>query len=171
MITLHDLEEQDLEWARELHNDPEVLSMLTDPTEVTSDQQLKWFYNLQNSKTSIRIIAKLEEVPIGIIRIDQIDWHNLSVCVGLDIHKDYRGKGYAKEIYRQIFNYTFDFMKMHRVWLLVADYNWRAIKLYTKLGFKKEGMQREALLKSGNYYDYMMMSIMENEYVQQYIQD
>lgn len=156
------LDKEHLEWARQLHNDPEVLAMLTDPTVVSPEQQLAWFDKMKSSKSSQRLIVYLDSAPIGIVRIDQIDYANRSVCVGLDIHKDFRGKGYAKLIYSRILTEWFSDRKFHRVWLMVAAYNNRARNLYKSLGFLEENVQREALLKDGKFHDYYGMSILED---------
>lgn len=138
--------------------------MLTDPTVVSPGQQVSWFTTLCRSSSSERLVAKLEtEEKIGLVRLDQIDNNNHSVCVGLDIHMDYRGQGYARKIYDEVFKETFLFMDMHRVWLLVASYNTRAYSLYQKLGFIEEGRHREALFKKGQRHDYIQMGILKDE--------
>jgi len=153
-----------LEWARQLHNDPDVLSMLTDPHIVSMNEQDEWYENLQKSNTSLRWMVFNYSNPIGIVRLDQIDKDNKSICVGLDIHKDYRGQGYAKLIYKQLFYEWFNEHEFNRIWLMVASYNTVAINLYTQLGFTTEGVQREALYKDGQFYDYIMMFILRSEY-------
>ena len=163
-IELSPLDQWTLEWARNLHNDPDVLKMLTDPHVVTPEEQLLWFERLENSESSVRWVAFSEGKAIGVVRIDQLDKHNRSVCVGLDIHRDSRGKGYAKPIYRAVLQRFFEIENLHRVWLYVAAYNTIARNLYSSLGFKEEGVQRQALLKEGTYHDYIMMSILKEEY-------
>lgn len=163
-IKLIPLDKPHLEWARLLHNDPAVLSMLTDPHEVTVCEQDKWFCKLSVSDSSERLMVFYGEDLVGLVRVDQIDRANKSVCVGLDIHKDFRGKGLAKPTYRKIFEEWFVDKKFNRVWLMVADYNLRASNLYRGLGFRVEGTQREALFKGGKFYDYLMMSILRREY-------
>ena len=164
MIQIRELLLQDLEWARQLHNDPDVLCMLTDPTVITKEQQMEWYKNLCNTNSSKRLVALNEGSAIGLIRLDQIDKHNKSVCVGMDIHRSFRGKGFAKLIYRQLIKSLFEDYEFNRLWLLVANYNTVARKLYTKLGFLQEGIYRQALLKDGKYYDYVLMSILRDEY-------
>jgi RimJ/RimL family protein N-acetyltransferase len=163
-LTYELLKWSDIEWARQLHNDPDVLCMLTDPHIVQPDEQEFWFAKLEKSKSSQRILVRQNGTPIGLIRVDSIDYANKSVCVGLDIHKDFRGQGFARQIYEHVFEHWFKEKDFHRVWLLVAGYNKRAIHLYHSLGFIDEGCQREALFKNGNYYSYYMMSVLQNEY-------
>ena len=64
-------------------------------------------------------------------------------------------------IYSELIKYLF-VNGFHRLWLLVAAYNQRARNLYTKLGFKEEGIQREGLYKNDQYFDYIMMSMLQN---------
>ena len=103
-------------------------------------------------------------MPFGLIRLDNIDTINKSICVGMDIDTAFRGQGLAKEIYRVLMQLLFD-QGFNRIWLLVLDFNIRAINLYLKLGFKLEGSQRKAIFRNNSYHDYLMMSILKDEYV------
>lgn len=163
-LTYTRLTEFELEWARELHNDPEVLNMLSDPSVVTSEQQMVWFAKLSASNSSRRLVVRDGEDFIGLIRIDQLDLSNGSVCIGLDIAKEFRGKGYAKHIYRDMFAEFFTKESFNRIWLLTAAFNARAISLYTSLGFIQEGVQRQSLYRDGRFHDCICMSILRNEY-------
>ncbi len=162
-IEFRHLDQRTAEWARCLHNDPDVLKMLTDPQIVTPEEQLVWLSKINNSSSSARWVVSCDGNDIGVVRIDQLDRHNKSVCVGLDIHKDFRGKGYAKSIYRELFNYYFYSHDFNRIWLSVAAYNDVALGLYRALGFVEEGVQRQALYKDGAYHDYITMSILKEE--------
>lgn len=163
-VRLEPLTETLLEWARELHNDPEVLSMLGDPHVVSTEEQVVWFEKLKQSKSSQRVVALVNGMPVGLIRLDQIDYNNLSVCVGLDIHKNFRGQKYAKPIYKMVLDDWFFNKEFNRAWLMVGEYNRRAFKLYEELGFIYEGTQRKALLKDGLFFDYHMMSVLKEEW-------
>lgn len=167
-MDLHSLRRQEIEWVRQLHNDSEVLSVLTDTHEVTHEEQKKWFERLSSSTSSKRLVVTMDDVPIGLARLDEIDFINGSTRVGLDIHKDSRGRGYARPAYNLLLNYCFEDLRMNRVYLMVADFNERAYSLYKKLGFIEEGKMREALLRNGSHHDYIIMSILRREYVIRY---
>ena len=163
-IILTPLDLEHLEWARELHNDPDVIKMLTDPHVVTPEEQMTWFDRLQSSDSWERVLVMIDGTPAGVVRLDQIDYYNRSIGVGLDIHKDFRGKGHAKPIYKMVLDKLFNIHHFNRVWLLVAAYNEVAINLYKGLGFVYEGSQRQALLKDGKLFDYHFMSILKSEF-------
>jgi len=155
---------EEVEWVRKMHNDPDILKMLADPVPVTPARQKAWYASLLKSKKSQRLIVVHDEKLVGLVRIDDLDLNNKSVCIGLDIHKKYRGKGHAVKIYNLLLDYFFEKAGMHRCWLFVADYNTIARYLYAKLGFQYEGRAREALYRFGKFHDYHMMSILKNEY-------
>jgi RimJ/RimL family protein N-acetyltransferase len=51
--------------------------------------------------------------------------------------------------------------RMHRVELTVVAENHRAIRLYEKIGFQREGLKRENYLgEDGNYHDEVQMGIL-----------
>lgn len=155
----------DAEWTLELHNDPEVLFVLTDTTFVSLPQQYSWIETIQTCSKSTRLVLQFGTVPVGLARLDDIDKINRSICVGLDIVTEHRGHGHGKAGFKLILDYCFKELNMHRVWLLVLDTNTRAYELYKKLGFVEEGSQRERIYRDGKYHNYIMMSILRNEYV------
>ncbi|MEK7802228.1 MAG: GNAT family protein, partial [Pseudomonadota bacterium] len=54
--------------------------------------------------------------------------------------------------------------RLHRVELVTLEDNARAIKLYTKLGFVREGARREALFRNGTYKDLISMGLLSSEW-------
>ena len=158
------INKKDLEWARILHNSEDVLSMLTDTTIVSKRKQIVWFKKLSKSIISQRLVIEYQNDRIGLIRLDDIDNNNKSICVGLDIDKKFRGKGHGYNSFNILLKYCFDILEMNRAWLLVADFNKIAYNLYKKLNFIVEGVQRERLYRKNKYHDYIMMSILKSEY-------
>lgn len=163
-IKFENLNDEYLEWARQLHNDSEVLYMLTDTHVVSKEEQLLWFKSLKKSNSSKRLLVFIDDISVGIIRLDSIDAINKSICVGLDIHKDFRGRGYARPIYNKLLTECFN-EDINRVWLMVASFNLVARHLYESLGFVYEGTQREALYRKGAYHDYILMSVLKKEFL------
>jgi RimJ/RimL family protein N-acetyltransferase len=60
-----------------------------------------------------------------------------------------------------VLDYAFNVLKLHRVSVRVVDYNLRAIRAYQKCGFMVEGREREAAFVDGNWYDDVMMAILD----------
>jgi RimJ/RimL family protein N-acetyltransferase len=46
----------------------------------------------------------------------------------------------------------------------VVGFNEAALRFYEKVGFRREGIQRDGYYYGHRYYDFVMISILENEY-------
>lgn len=80
---------------------------------------------------------------------------------GVAINPDYSGKGYGEMMLKDIIEYCKN-IGIKRLELSTATINYRAISLYEKMGFQKEGVLRNyCYLKSRDMYiDEVMMSLL-----------
>lgn len=171
-IYIKSIEEDDLNFLSECRNDPDTWKYLGTLDFSNNIRQIEWLKksSLDKSKAYFVLYKKgtlsdgTDDTRIGFVRMDEMDHLNRSIRIGGDIHPHFRGQGLGAKMYELLLKYCFDFLNMHRVWLLVIDYNKRAYTLYNSKGFKLEGTQREAIFRDGKYYDYLMMSILDTEY-------
>ncbi len=164
-ITIKPLEKKHLEKLRLFRNSPDTNYFLTSILPINEAEQEEWFKKISLDSTQMYLeIDKKNGDFIGIIRCDQWDKINRSIRVGIDIIPEERLRGYANETYDLLLNYFFLNLGVHRVWLLVVDYNKPALSLYKKLGFKIEGKQRDAIFRNNTFHDYIMMSILKKEH-------
>lgn len=168
-LSLIPLEERHLETLRQLRNSPNTWYFLTSTLPIKPKSQLRWFEGLCRDKNRLYFAIEKRGKFVGIVRSDEWDMTNQSVRIGADVVPKYRRQGIATKTYKLLLNYLFNQANIHRVWLLVAEFNKPAIALYKKLGFKKEGAQRQALWRNGNWHDYLMMSLLRKEYQKQNI--
>ncbi|CAH0119221.1 hypothetical protein PAE9249_01720 [Paenibacillus sp. CECT 9249] len=119
-----------------------------------------------DSSTVLLLIALCEtDEVIGDIALQDIDATNRNANIRIAIDgSGHQGKGYGSEALHLMLDYGFGILNLHRIELNVFDYNGRAKHVYEKLGFKQEGVQREALFYDHKYHDSIMMSILEDEY-------
>lgn len=165
IVTIRAIQKRDLEFIRHLRNTPSVWQMLGFVGFITEQQQTEWFDSiLADSTKEYFVVVANPSTLIGVVRMDEIDHSNRSVRIGADIKPKYQGKGYGTAVYQLLFKYCFDYLNMHRVWLLALEANERAIGLYNKLGMKEEGRYREGIYRWGSYHDYVCLSILEHEY-------
>ena len=78
------------------------------------------------------------------------------------------GKGYGTEAIRLLLDFGFGILNLHRIELEVYTINPRAYRAYEKVGFKKEGVKRQNFYYDHQYYDSVIMSILEDEYRELY---
>jgi diamine N-acetyltransferase len=136
--------------------------------------QKNWIENISKSTKDKYLILEIKKndiedssndswQKIGLIRFNEIDFINRSICVGGDIEKDFIGKGHGEKMYEIILKICFEIWGMNRLWLSVLESNLRAINLYKKIGFIQEGVSREAIFKNGKFENYIMMSLLKSD--------
>lgn len=120
--------------------------------------------NNKSSDLLLGIFENTTDLHVGNIRLSRIKPYHHTCMLGIIIHKDYIGKGYALESSRLLIKHAFEVLNMHRIQISVVDKNTRAIKLYKKLGAIKEGSLREAFYFNNKYYHVLIFSILKKEY-------
>lgn len=164
-VMMRAIEEADLDFLAECRNNPETWKYLGNMDFTNKIKQADWFVKSSLAGDKANFVLCLEDgTKIGFIRTDEVDYKNRSIRVGGDIHPNFRGKGYGTKMYKMLLKFMFDYLGMHRVWLLVIGYNEIAQNLYSNMGFKREGVQREAIFRDGDYHDYYMYSILDYEW-------
>jgi RimJ/RimL family protein N-acetyltransferase len=108
-----------------------------------------------------------DEQVIGHVEIGNLDPRNCSarlsrVLIG---PPDLRGRGLGRQVVRAALKLAFETLKLHRVDLLVFDFNTAAIMCYEREGFQHEGTLREARKHGDDYRNVCVMSILEQEWL------
>jgi RimJ/RimL family protein N-acetyltransferase len=104
---------------------------------------------------------------IGLLHLDSAMWHHRSIWLAIGIgDAAYRGRGYGYEAMRLALQFAFDELNMHRLQLTVFNYNTPAIELYDRLGFTREGVFREAIMRDGQRYDMYLYGMLAHEWAQ-----
>lgn len=73
-------------------------------------------------------------------------------------------KGIAYRALGGVLTYAFRSLGLHRIWLHTVPGNVAAEALYTKLGFLREGVEREALPRDERFVDQYRWSLLEHEW-------
>ncbi|HEY7045232.1 MAG TPA: GNAT family protein [Nocardioidaceae bacterium] len=89
---------------------------------------------------------------------------NRTATLGIIVGTEYWGQGLGTEALRLAVGYGFVEMGLHRIQLGVYGYNDRAIRAYSKVGFREEGRQREAVYHDRRWHDELLMGILEHEW-------
>ena len=125
-----------LYWMQTPSNNPFILSAA-----LSYDlNQLKNFINTCNNLSDVNlfgIFTNKDNAHIGNIKFDEINLLNKSVSFGILIgDKNFRGKGFAKEVIIASVLLLKDNYDIEKIKLGVDHENISALNLYLKLGFK-----------------------------------
>jgi RimJ/RimL family protein N-acetyltransferase len=107
-----------------------------------------------------------EGAVVGHIELNNINYRHKFATVSRVLvgEPSARGKGYGEQMMRRIMEIGFEEFGLHRLELVVFDFNQAAIRLYEKVGFVKEGHIREARRLGNDYWSHYVMSILEHEW-------
>lgn len=119
----------------------------------------------QSDSYAFAIRTTLSDEIIGYADIDGIQWSHRTGWLGIGIGEPRnRGLGYGREAMELIMRFAFTELNLHRLQLTVFQYNERGIQLYERLGWMREGVQREHLWRDGRRWDVYLYGILAREW-------
>lgn len=162
-VYLRAIEDSDSQFYYKWINDPETndLRGLYFPTShEEANLYIKQLSIRSPSEFSFAIIDKHNN-PIGFIGLRSICTRSRRGEVWIYIgNKDYWNKGYGHDSLKTIVDFSFKELNLHRIWL-ECDANFTsAIKCYSNVGFKTEGILKDGYFRHGKYRDTMIMAIL-----------
>lgn len=124
-------------------------------------------YDIRKSNTAYIFAVKNfhEKDLIGVTGFENISWNNGTALIYIGIGGEkHRGKGYGTEAFKLTIDFGFEELNFHKIQLNVLEYNEPAIKLYERLGFKREGVYREFIHRDGKRYDMYLYGLLRSEW-------
>jgi RimJ/RimL family protein N-acetyltransferase len=102
----------------------------------------------------------------GFVELCNIDRENRSATVGRVIigAERLRGRGAGSWMVGEVVRIGFEDLGLHRIALVVFDFNTAAIRCYEKVGFRIEGRLRDARRMGEGYWTLLSMSLLEAEW-------
>lgn len=162
LVTLRELRESDLQYTHKWVNFRE-LKLHTGPYRPVSEAETKRWYEAvtRDANGHIFIIqSSADDQVFGICSLVNVDpvarKGELRIKVGEQTHWD---KGAGTEATRLLVEFGFKDLNLHRIYLHVFANNQRAIHLYEKCGFAREGRLRDDIFLDGQYQDSLVMAI------------
>ncbi|KAH9838845.1 putative gnat family protein [Teratosphaeria destructans] len=119
------------------------------------------------SSTSSSSAETTKPIPVGLVSLKGIAphmAHHRCTDMGIDISRQYQGRGYGSEAIRWTLRWAFEYGNLHRVELSAFEWNEGARRLYERLGFVPEGRRRKALFYKGRYWDMVEMGMLAEEW-------
>ena len=166
-VVLRAIEMEDCALIKDMFNDPEIESLVVGwAFPVSSYAEERWLEAHYNDRDAYRFVIDTEENgAIGILTLTEIDWKNRRATHGIKLaNKERRTKGIGTDSVMAIMRYAFDELGLHRLDGSWFDFNAPSKGLYTKCGWKEEGIKREYVYKRGSWRDLTIVGILESDY-------
>jgi diamine N-acetyltransferase len=166
-VVLRPFEKEDLVHVRKWTNDPEVRPLIGEVMPMNQASAEAWFEKAKNDPDRVWFVIVIKDSgqvigETGLLRMFHA-WRttDLTIIIG---EKSAWGKGYGKEAIKLLMDYAFGSLNFHRIAIGVVSTNERALRFYERAGFRKEGVQRDGYYYDHKYHDFVMMSILEDEF-------
>ena len=107
-----------------------------------------------------------KEKMIGCLSLEShlLTRHHRTANLGIIMSPCFQGKGFGTEAINWALDWAFGMAGMHAVRLTTFSYNLRAVRVYERVGFVREGVRRESLWFDGKWWDHYMYSMLEGEW-------
>jgi len=149
--------------------------ILTDPEDMRLKNLLTDYADLQNlsetrlyqkkmPRSQVFLILR-DNQPIGEISLKTIRWYNRKAELQIALKKDARGKGIGGQALKMLIVYAFNALNFHRLEAEALDFNEAGKALIKKMGFRKEGVLREAKYFNGRYFDIIRYGLLKKEFI------
>lgn len=133
------LRDDDLASLLEWDEDNEITQLSGKKFERTNSLHVAWWHDLMSSPARLGLAIQTEDGQlIGDIELEHITWRNgeaeLRVSIG---DKRYWNRGYGSGAIREVLEVAYVHYGLNRIYLRVNRDNYRAIRVYEKVGFRK----------------------------------
>ncbi len=142
-----------------LVNETTFMLMNPDDLNITVEEHKIHIQNLLSKDNHTIFVKEKNDQLIGcvIVRGGELKKNRHSAYVVIGILQKYVGQGLGKQLFIRSEEWAKQH-QIHRLELTVMTHNQRAIALYEKMGFFKEGTKKDSLVLNGEYIDEFFMA-------------
>ena len=161
-------------------SDTDELFALTDKSRSFLREWLPWLDSIRrvdDTRTFIRaaqaqaaqnngaqLAIKIDGHIAGIVGHHQIDWRNRLTSLGYWIGEAYQGRGLVTASCRALITHAFDEARLNRVEIRCAVENRKSRAIPARLGFRQEGLLRDAEWLYDHFVDHVVYAILVKEW-------
>jgi RimJ/RimL family protein N-acetyltransferase len=150
-----------------LGRDPEIYRNLGADTRnlksITDEQAKAWVDNIASHPAAW--VIEHQGRAIGEILLDnfvEAD-QRAGLIIGI-LDKDALGKGLGTEAIKAVAEFCFYVLGLHKLSMRVLSFNTRAIRAYERVGFVREGLERESAFIGGVWYDDVIVGLLKRDF-------
>jgi putative acetyltransferase len=156
-ILIRALEPADLPDLTEAWNQPNAYAGTLQLPYTPVEKRLKNF--VVTSPTQNNLVAVIDGKVIGSIGLSRFEARRAHVgYIGMAVHDAYAGRGAGTAMMAAVVDLADNWLQLKRLELGVYTDNARAIALYERFGFEREGLYRAYAWRNGAYVDSLAMA-------------
>jgi len=165
-LVLRAVTERDAPALYEIFSDPAVMRFWSRPPMESIEEAIALVREIEsgwNARTLLQwgITSKGEGAVIGTCTLYRWDRTHRRAELGYVLRRERWGAGIATEAVRAVLDHAFGTMNLHRIGADTDPRNAASARLLERLGFSREGLQRETYFHLGEWADSELWGLVE----------
>jgi ribosomal-protein-alanine N-acetyltransferase len=168
-LILREITAHDAEAVFQLRSDYEVTKHNGGAPYDSIDQAIKLIDGITRAyaeKREIRwaITLRGQDALIGMCGYNYWDRRDSRASIGYDLVRRYWGRGIMPEALHAMIHFGFERLALNRIEADTSTYNAASVRVLEKLGFQREGVQREQYYQDGRFHDLVLFGLLKRDY-------
>ena len=168
-VSLRPFKTEDFTYIEECLKDAEVIKLTGSDSQYDREFTLNW-YNTRNEqidRLDLAIVDQSKGILVGEVVANLYDEKNHSMNFRILIGPRGRDRGFGTEATRLFIDYLFSHTTLESLTLSVFDFNPRAKRVYEKVGFIVESIDKNELEFEGNWIDSVNMKLTREDWLRE----
>lgn len=165
-IRLRPLERNDLHFVHQINNNSSIMRYwFEEPYEAYVELVQLYDRHIHDQSERRFIIENGDGDLVGLVELVEINYIHRRGEFQIIIAPAWQGKKYGEGATRLAINYAFGVLNLYKLYLFVDKENKKAIRIYEKCGFQKEGELIGEFFVNGVYRDAIRMCMFQAKYL------
>jgi len=119
----------------------------------------------RDPSNEIIMIVETPEKPIGMILFSRINWRSRNLYESSVIgEEEYKNKIYGLKFMWEVLDFSFNYLKMHKINGYTYDFNGKMSKLADQFGATKEGFLKDFVKRGTKRYGAIVYAFFDRDY-------
>lgn len=163
-VTLRPLERGDLHFVHVLNNNRSVMGYwFEEPYESFVELEELYRKHIHDQSERRFIVEDEAGERVGLVELVEIDHLHRRAEFLVMISPEHQGRGFATAATQRAINYAFRVLNLYKLYLLVDVDNARAIRIYERAGFQREGLLVDEYFSDGRYRSVIRMALFQHQ--------
>lgn len=126
----------------------------------------KYVENYLNSEIrDLTCVIFYKQKFVGLVGLKDTDFDNMKTEIGYWLSESYQHKGIITRSCKKLIGYAFEELRMNRIQLKAATGNVKSQAVAERLGFTREGIEREGELHTRGFVDLVVFGLLEKDWI------
>lgn len=119
---------------------------------------------VDNESKELICLVFYKNYLVGLVGTKDTDFGNKKTEIGYWLSENYQHKGIITKSCNTLIQYAFNELDLNRIQIKAAVGNHKSQRVAERLGFQREGIEREGELHAGGFVDLVVFSLLRKEF-------